>query len=153
MSEDKKKEYLKLNFIQPLSDNLPLSSEYFNNSGVEQCFSLNENFANYIQFDLKSITEDFIQKINSQHSQKLHASGNKDINGGDPILEVCEIQEMSHFPQKEFNFGNINLRSGCVKNLLLKFDVKIEFNIEKFCKKIDELCNRDNNLQDAVRYI
>jgi hypothetical protein len=103
MSEEKKKDYLKKNFIQPLTDNLP-SVDYFSHSNFEQCININENFANYIQFDLKTISQDLFK--------------NKSQEGG---------AEISLDPRGDIDFEKIELgdKQLLKRNPNLKMDMKI----------------------------
>jgi hypothetical protein len=68
-----KKEYLKNNFIKPLSESFTINNqELFSNTKLEENRNLNggeDIFANYIKFDLSLISDDFIERT-SQHSNK-----------------------------------------------------------------------------------
>jgi hypothetical protein len=108
MTEEKKKDYLKKNFIQPLSDNLP-SVDYFSHSNFEQCININENFANYIQFDLKTISQDLFK--------------NK-----------CEEEANNDF--RDFDFEKIELgdKQLLKRNPNLKMDMKIEKELANYIR-------------------
>ncbi len=139
MTEEKKKEYLKKNFVQPLTESLPLSCDYFMNSNIEQCISINENFANYINFDLKSITQDYIVKKQTQSQSQL--SNNFDVNNA------------LNFSERELDFELIDLKPISSRNPLLKVDPKIEFNIQRFCEEIEESSSKNINFKDEVKFL
>lgn len=124
MSEEKKKEYLKKNFIQPLSDSLPISSEYFSNSNLEQCLVMNENFANYIQFDLKNITN--------------LSQGKKEERNN---LNLPEMENDEQFYENvvEFDFEKIVLNNKSEKkNPNLKCDTNVERKINNSSMEFEE---------------
>jgi hypothetical protein len=116
MSEEKKKEYLKKNFIQPLSDNLPMSSEYFSGSNLEQCLVMSENFANYIQFDLKNITH-----LSQAKKEENNNFGDNMENYDQFMNNACPV---------EFDFEKIILNNKTEKkNPNLKCDYNVEYKI------------------------
>ena len=140
MTDEKKKEYLKKNFVQPLSESLPLSCDYFMNSSIDQCISINENFANYINFDLKSITQDYLVKNNTQ--SQTQNSNNIEINNG------------FNFSQREFDFELVNIKSSSLlRNPLLKADQKIEFNIQRYCEEVDQIQMKEVTFKNAVKLL
>jgi len=140
MTEEKKKEYLKKNFVQPLSASLPLSCDYFMNSGIDQCISINENFANYINFDLKSITQDYLVKTHTQ-SQAQNCNNIENNNG-------------FNFSQREFDFELVNLKpNSSLRNPLLKLDQKIEFNIQRYCEEVDQIQMKEVTFRNSVRLL
>jgi hypothetical protein len=138
MTEEMKKEYLKKNFVKPLSESLPLSCDYFNNQNIEQCISINENFANYINFDLKSITQDYINKKQTQ-SQTQHSKS-------------FEMNYDWNFSHSEFNFELIDMKQQ-MKNSFFKMDPKIEFNIASYFDEIDNnYASSSSDFKNAVRF-
>lgn len=137
MSEDKKKEYLKKNFIIPLSQSFP-ANDYFMNSNIGENLS-NENFANYIKFDLKNIAEDFLIKsinnnnndiqienqpyedIKSEPFQLLDPIFKENLNNiifsshkktkGNPHLKIDEIIELNNFNENLFKIQRISTKT------------------------------------------
>lgn len=120
MTEEKKKDYLKKNFIQPLSDSLP-SVDYLAHPSIEQCININENFANYIQFDLKAISQDVFKQKN------------------DGLLELDDNENFN----TEFDFEKILLENKQIlkRNPNLKMDSKIENELSKDIVEISDPVN------------
>ena len=140
MTDEMKKDYLKKNFVQPLSESLPLSCDHFMNSDIDQCISINENFANYINFDLKSITQEHILKKQTQ-SQSQHSNN-------------LEFNNEFNFSQREFDFELIDLKpNNFIKNSFFKVDPKIEYNIQRYCEEVEEIYSKEINFKNAVRIL
>lgn len=148
MSEEKKKDYLKKNFIQPLTETLPLTCEYFTNTNLEQCISVNQNFANYIQFDLKTITDDLLQRKRNSQSQQLKSDSQ---NQALPDFKEDIMTHNNVFLNPSFNLKEIALSNFPAKNITLKQEEKAELDIERFCIKIDELSKDESLMEDSVR--
>jgi hypothetical protein len=149
MSGEEKKEYLKKNFIQPLTDTIPLSSKFFTQSNLEQCFQNNESFANYIQFDIQAIAEDFLNKNPSSRNPTQNKNDENILNGDQLLMTENNIRNnvsQTNFDLNDIVLVDINSKS---KNPNLTYDNKISFDVEHYLKSIEFQISED----DSVYYL
>lgn len=106
LSEHEKREYLNKNLVQPLSNTLPLHSEFFQNSNSEQCMKINECFADFIGYDwnlLNSQKYTQSKKFTQQNKNKIDT---------------------------QINFEDVVLTNS-IKNFQMKYDRMIEYDFTK----------------------
>jgi hypothetical protein len=132
MSEEKKKEYFKKNFIQPLTESLPISNEYFSNS-YDQYLTANESLANYINFDIKEITNE--PNLKSQPEPE---------------------HNFQNESEEQIVFGDIILNKHC-RNPNFKSDQKVELELDsntfnKFINENDPFCTYENNYRQVLMF-
>lgn len=136
MSTDKKKEYLKKHFIKPLTESLPMSSDFFAPSDmkdINQCEG--KEFSDYIQFDMNQLNDDdMLQQLSNRLTQSVH-----DIDQGE-IKEEIQIKLIDADVQK-------------YKSNLFRKDNIIEINLQEYINQIDNTSNEDDSEEVYIKNI
>jgi hypothetical protein len=126
MTEEEKRDYLRKNFIQPLTDNL---TQELNNLNMTFETST-ENFANMINFNLGNLNDDI-------EIDEPVVNGFVEADLGDDTFQIeLRSRDAKRKP----------------KNTFFKFDERIEFNIEKFLSnRLNKLDKLETLLEETVR--
>lgn len=139
MSTDKKKEYLKKHFIKPLTESLPMSSDFFAPTGskdLNQCEG--KEFSDYIQFDMNHLNEDeMLQQLSNRLTQSIH-----DMDQGNfaSLEDETQIKLIDADVQK-------------VKSNLFRRDNIIEINLPEYIKQIDNTASEDDSEEIYIKNI
>jgi hypothetical protein len=122
MTDEEKRDYLKKNFIQALTDNL---TQEINNLNMN-LESSTENFANMINFNMGNLNDDI-------EMEEVY-------NGPNINVDDSEDFRLEFISEKKVKHGNAGL----------KFDEKLEFNVDKFLNRLNKLDKLESLIEETV---
>jgi hypothetical protein len=149
MTEEKKKQYLRKNFIKPLSDNFPsYEKEYLKNEGNEGGLE-DKDFASYInfEFDLNKLSNIYLEKMNP-------SIPNIECSQFDKPLEIIDLENNYKNNYAMFNLDEIIFSNKILKPKqgLLKFDNSLQIPIEQNLLRLNK-CKKSQSCESAVKFI
>lgn len=144
LSTEKKKEYLQKHFIKPLTESIPMTSDFFL-MGEE--VSQGENggrFSDFIQFDINPLFNDEMFKSNNT---KL---SNDNIN---ELSQEGGIQPLSMGMESTNKIKLIDADVQKIKNTLYRKDNVIEIDLVEYLAQIDNTSNEDDSEEIYVKNV
>lgn len=143
MKPEEKKEYLQKNFIKPLTDNIPMTSDYFLMRKYEQTQTENgKQFADYINFNIDALTDNVIQSLQNSakqtQSQLKLSQGYNNSNITEAPLLLSQVVQLYDASNKNKNKQN---------NQGLRNDPLIEISLEDYLKSIETKLSENDSVR------
>lgn len=145
LSTEKKKEYLQKHFIKPLTESIPITTDFFLMSNGEEV-SQGENggkFSDFIQFDINPLMNDEMFKSNKKLSS-------------DNIIEFSQeggIQPLSMGMDSTDKIKLIEADVQKIKSTLYRKDNVIEIDLVEYLAQIDNTSNEDDSEEIYVKNV